>query len=866
VSVPLAPDRWRRVIDLFHDAAAVPRDSRAAWLEAACGGDDELRREVESLLATDEAPPDRASFAQVIESAIADAANAAPGLGPAQRIGPYRLLQEIGAGGMGTVFLAERDDDEFHQRVALKVARGALGAEALRRFRAERQILASLEHALIARLLDGGTTADGVPYIVMEFVDGAPIDEHMRARQLTVRERVELFCRVCDAVTHAHRSLVVHRDLKPSNILVTADGTPKLLDFGIAKLLDESAEPDAPVTVTGLRALTPEYASPEQIRGEPITTSTDVYSLGVILFELLTGQRPFAFDTHRVAEIERVVCHVEPRKPSVMVIGRDARQLAGDLDTIVLTALRKEPARRYESAARLAEDLRRHLGGLPILMRPATWRYRSSRFVQRHRVGAGVAAVVALLVLAFAAALGVQMRRVARERDTAQQVSNLLLEMYAAFNPSESRGSQVTADAVLDRGAARIQAELQDQPDVQARMLDAIGTLYLEIGLTDRAIDVLQSSLSIRQTAGQRDTLEAAKTLNQLANAHRGHAAYAAAEPLAREALEIRRRRSGGRSPDTAESLDTLGVLLLLQGYPVEGAPLLTEALDIWRQTNGSASAEFAATLLNLPRFWRERADYLQAEGIPRGDLLKAEKFERERLAIRRKAFGDVHVFTTNSLSAVGLLLRADRRPQEAEPLLREALALRRQLFGERHPSVVEAMSSLALVLQDVGKRPEAEEWYRRANETMRAEGSRDPQYATNLANLGTLLAETSRFDEAADAFREAIDARRRMLGRDHPSVARTEDTLARLLCDQGRFHDALPVAEEALAIRRAKLGDRHYETASSMVTHARVLAALGRYAEAAPLLRSGHAIRAAALPPDDARLSEDVRLLAVLR
>ena len=866
MTAPLAADRWRRVIDLFNDAAEVPAAARGAWLEAACGGDDLLRREVESLLASDAPADAAASYAQIIESAIADAAGAVPDVDHVQRIGPYRLFEEIGAGGMGTVFLAERDD-EFRQRVALKVARGVLSAEADRRFRAERQILASLEHPSIARLIDGGTTADGAPYIVMEYVDGSPIDEHARVRQLTTRERVALFCQVCDAVTYAHHNLVVHRDLKPSNILVTADGTPKLLDFGIAKLLDQSTAPDAPVTMTGARVLTPEYASPEQIRGEPITTSTDVYSLGVILFELLTGERPLAFDTHQAAEIERVVCHVEPRKPSLVVRpGREARQLAGDLDTIVLTALRKEPALRYQSPALLAEDLRRHIEGRPILARPATWRYRSSRFVQRHRVGVGGAAVIALLVVAFAAALVVQVRRVARERDTAQQVSGLLMEMYSAFNPSETRGVQVTAEAVLDRGAALIQAELKEQPDVQARMLDTIGSLYLEVGLTDRAIDVLQSSLSIGRSAGQRDTLEAAKTLNQLANAHRARQALAEAEPLARQALDIRRRLAGPRSPDTAESLDTLGVVFLLRGYTVEGAPLLTEALDIWRQTKGPDSAEFASTLLNLARFWRERADYLKAEDIPRGDLLKAEKFERERLAIRRKAFGDVHVFTTNSLSALGLLLRESGRPQEAEPLMREAVAIRRQLFGERHLSFIEAINNLALVLQDVGKRVEAEERYRLANDVIRKLSPNHPQLATNVGNMGTLLAEMGRFEDAAAAYHEAIGVRRRRLGGDHPGVARMQDNLARLLCDQERFAEALPIADEALAIRRAKLGDRHYETATSMVTRARVLAGLGRRAEAEPLLRNGNAIRAAALPPEDPRLRDDAQLLARLR
>ncbi|TAK93742.1 serine/threonine protein kinase, partial [Patescibacteria group bacterium] len=303
---------------------------------------------------------------------------------PLERIGPYRLVSEIGHGGMGTVYLAERDGD-FHQRVAIKVVRGLLGADGLRRFRVERQILASLQHPGIAGLLDGGTTPEGMPYLVMEHIEGVRIDDYCDARHLTLAQRVTLFCRVCDAVSAAHRSLVVHRDLKPSNILITADGTPKLLDFGIAKLLtDDDADPLL-VTSPSVRALTPEYASPEQIRGLPITTATDVYSLGVLLFELLTGERPHRLGTRTAAELERVICGQEARRPSAFVEKRLARELEGDLDTIALAALRKESSRRYQSVEQLADDLRRYLDGRPVLARPSTWSYRARRFVQRHR-------------------------------------------------------------------------------------------------------------------------------------------------------------------------------------------------------------------------------------------------------------------------------------------------------------------------------------------------------------------------------------------------------------------------------------------------------------------------------------------------
>jgi serine/threonine-protein kinase len=869
VSDPLPSDRWQRITDLFSEALAVEPARRSAWLDAHCGADAALRREVESLLGADAPPGADATIVDVVGLAIADASSVAESVGVRQRVGPYRIIREIGHGGMATVFLAARDDDEFNQLVAIKVVRGALGIDALRRFRAERQILASLDHPSIARLLDGGATPDGLPYLVMEYVIGMPIDQYCDEQHLAIADRLRLFTKVCEAVTYAHRSLVVHRDIKPSNILVTPEGLPKLLDFGIAKLLDDESPIGAALTKTGMRALTPEYASPEQVRGEPITTASDVYSLGVLLYELMTGSRPLAFATQQPGEVERVVCTVEPRKPStVPAVGHDARELAGDLDTIALTALQKEPQRRYQSASHLADDIERYLSERPIVARPATWRYRSSRFVRRHRAGVAAVGVMVALIIGFVIALAFQMRRVSRERDTAQQVSDLLLELYSSFDPSESRGSRVTAQDVLDRGAARIQAELKDQPEVQARMLDAIGGLYLDVGLPDRAIDVFDASLSILKTVGREDTLEAAKALGGIANAYRERARIAEAEALARQALEIRRRLAGPRAPETADSLNTLGVVLYLQGQTIEGASLVGESVDIWRQTKGPDSPEFGSALMNLVRFWRERADYLTTERFARSDLLKAEKFERERLGIRRKTFGDAHPLTTNSLASLGLLLRIGGRAQEAEPLLRESLALRRQLYGgNRHASVIEAMNNLAFALQDLGQYDEAGLQYRTGAEAMQSTPAlaAHPQRAIDLANYATLLELSGRLDEAEAAYREAIALRRHARGDDHPGVARTLDHLANLLLKRNRAPDALSVADEALAIRRSKLGDGHYETAVSMVTRAKVLAALGRRADAAPLLQAGHAIRAAVLPKDDPRLLDDARLLSDL-
>jgi serine/threonine-protein kinase len=694
VKAPLSPERWQRVTDLFNAALEHPPETRAAWLVEQCGGDAALCREVASLLEADSPSDPTTSVAQVVVNAIADTV-ATPAL-PPQSIGPYRILREIGQGGMASVFLAIREGDDFEQRVAIKVVRGLLGGESLRRFRAERQILASLEHPCIARLLDGGATADGVPYLAMEYVDGEPIDQYCTQQRLGIRERLQLFCRVCDAVSHAHRNLVVHRDLKPSNILVNADGTPKLLDFGIARLIAEEGPSGMPLTLTGMRVLTPEYASPEQVRGEPITTAADVYSLGVLLFELLTGERPLSFPTRQSAEIERVACTVEPPRPSTAVkTTREARLLAGDLDTIILTALRKEPGRRYASASHLADDIRRYLDGRPVLARNPTWKYRSIRFVQRHLTGVAMTTVLAAVVIGFAVTLVLQNRRVRAERDASEQVTALLLETYSSYDPTESRGSAVTAQELLDTGASRIQGELKGQPAMQARMLDRFGELYTNLGLSDRAVDVLRSALAARESVGDTDSVAAAQTLTHLAEALTDSGELREAEAFAQRAVDILRRRAAAGA-ELAEALHTLGVLRDRRGAP-DGVEMLTESIELWRATKGADSFEFAGGVGAIAASARSLADR-HASLVARADLLRAERSERELLVARRKVLGDVHRLTATSLHRLGLLLRAMDRHAEAEPLLQEALATRRTLLGDGHALVARTRDALARV------------------------------------------------------------------------------------------------------------------------------------------------------------------------
>ncbi|HKY05250.1 MAG TPA: serine/threonine-protein kinase, partial [Blastocatellia bacterium] len=395
----MTPERWHQIEEIFFAALDLPPGERDSFIKEACAGDDQLHKEVESLLAKeDEQETLMATAIQAVARSLSVEGDDLVG----RRIGPYRVIGHVGEGGMAEVVKAVRDDDEYQKQVAIKlVKRGMVTSFMLGRFRHERQILASLEHPNIARLLEGGTTADGLPYLVMEYIEGQPITEYCNNANLSVKQRLTLFRSVCEAVQHAHKNLIIHRDLKPSNILVTAGCVPKLLDFGIAKLLNPDISQGAVTiakTMGTARLMTPNYASPEQVRGEPVTTATDVYSLGLVLYELLTGQRAHQFKNNSFAEIERVVCDTEIERPSAVVAraastppGTSAprlrRELAGDIDNIVLMATRKEPERRYQSVDQLSEDIRRHLRGRLVQARQDTLGYRAGKFIRRHKAG-----------------------------------------------------------------------------------------------------------------------------------------------------------------------------------------------------------------------------------------------------------------------------------------------------------------------------------------------------------------------------------------------------------------------------------------------------------------------------------------------
>jgi eukaryotic-like serine/threonine-protein kinase len=677
------------------------------------------------------------------------------------RIGPYRALKELGRGGMGLVYLAARADEQYHKRVAIKVIKAEVDRdEVVSRFRQERQILASLDHPNISRFLDGGATEDGRPYFVMEHVEGMAIDHYCDRQSLSIAERLKLFRQVCSAVQYAHRNLIVHRDIKPGNILVTAEGVPKLLDFGIAKLVNPGLSGEAG-TMTGL-AMTPEYASPEQARGEPVTTMSDVYSLGVLLYLLMTGHLPYRFKTRQTLDVLRAVCEDEPEKPSTAV-GRseDAtgqgpmaeevsrtregspeqlrRRLSGDLDTILLMALRKEPSRRYPSVEALSEDLRRYLEGLPIKARKATFSYRTGKFLRRNWAGVSGAAMVILLIVGFSVSTQVQSRRLRTERDKASRVSSFLVDVFKVSNPSEARGNTVTAREILDKGAERIRRELKEEPEVRATLMDTMGNVYDDLGL------------------------------------------YGQAEGLLRESLEIRKRVLGNENPDVATSLYHLAKVLYRKNDYDGAETRYREALAMQRKLLGNEHPDVAETLNYLALVVDEKGDYDGAEALL-----------REALAMRRRLFGNEHLEVAMALNGLAGVLDDKGDYTAAEALSREALGMLRKLLGNEHPAVPYTLNILGEVSSHERNFAQAETAFRESLEIGRNIFPRDHVYiSTALIGLGKALAARGEVLQASTALREGIEVEKRILPKDVSDLAGAETALGGCLIRLRKFDEA---------------------------------------------------------------------------
>jgi serine/threonine protein kinase len=859
------PSARRQEIEaLFEAALDRPRDARTQWLAGACAGDAELLAEVAALLAAHE------RTAGLLEAPLPAGPVVPSELGRNERIGPYRIVRTLGRGGMGLVFLAERADGQYRQQVAIKVILG--GADALelqQRFQRERQILAALTHPNIARLLDGGLTEGGRPYLVMEYVEGEPIDAYCDRRHLGIDQRLRLFTAVARAVHHAHRSLVVHRDLKPSNILVTPDGQPKLLDFGIAKLLDPaSLGVTAPQTRSELRLMTPEYASPEQIRGQPVTTAADVYALGVILYELLAGRRPFRFDGLAPGEAERIVLEADPPRPSTAFQAvraatdpaiaqaararadgpdRLAKRLRGDLDRIALMALRKEPDRRYASAEQMAEDVFRHLDGEPVLAHTDSRLYRMGKFVSRHR-GETVAAALALLALVAGAVIAASQATLARrERDRAEAalvraedaldrseaVTSFLIGLFEANSPDEARGDTITAGELLRRGQQRVTA-LAGQPIAQAAMLGAVGRVHESLGRYDDALDLYHRASALLRGEYGEEHADVATLLKDIGSVRRRLGAYVEADSLYRRALAIEERLLGDGNPTVAATLFALARVSTDRGELETGEAFYRRSLGIRRAVLGEMHPLTPTTMIAVAAVRRRLGDYDAAESLL-----------REALDLRRRIFAGDHPDIAESMLRLASLLMENRgRLDEAETLFRDALAMQRRVLGDRHAGLVPAMHNLGSLLDQRGDHAAAEPFYRESLALRTAVlGPDHPLTGESQGHLAQHLFRTDRLDAAEAMFRASAATFARAVGPDHPTVAGSLFGVAEVRLQRGDLAGAERIMRDVLSIRERAFGPDQTLVGTTLARLAEIRRRAGDPAEAETLLRRAHAI-----------------------
>jgi serine/threonine-protein kinase len=814
----MTPEQWRKTEAAFQVALDLQGDARARHQAAVCADDVVVGEALERLLAADRG--DDAFIRQPIGAAVERLAgeSADPWIG--RRLGAYDIVRRIASGGMGAVFLAERADQQFQQRVAIKIMGAQLLApDAVARFRAERQILANLSHPYIAKLLDGGTTETGLPYLIMEYVIGLPVDRYCDERRLGVRERLVLFKKICAAVDYAHRKLIVHRDLKPTNILVDDKGNPWLLDFGIAKLLDEStASHTVALTRLGARALTPDYASPEQVRGQPVSVATDVYSLGVLLYRMLCGRMPHERAGHVPESLGRAILEEEPSRPSAAFVtptglrktpAKQTEQptsaeisarrgvseaklrsmLSGDLDNIVLATLRKEPERRYPSVSALSEDIDNYLEHRPVAARPDAVGYRLGKFARRHRIGLGVAGAVLAVVVFSVAQIIEQRNRAARAASESQQVAKFLTTLFEGASPYVAQGQDVKAADLLEQGTRQIEA-LAGQPQVQAELYRIMGASYRELDQTDRAIKLLQRSLAIKEASAATAPLSLADTLYDLGEALRQGNRLEESERYFRRALTEREKVLGRRSAPVADALCRLGVVLFDQRKPEAALVALEEALAIKRELGEGEDSAAVDILGNIG---------IVQDNMGRYDAA-VTTLERT-IELSRRVDGAMDPNTIIRISNLGFCLMRLGRYEAAATQFAEALALGKRVWGPEHSQTALLTGGYAAALKRLGRFAEAQEQYQAAIDiAAKSPGKESLMYASRLTGMGSLYLDTAQYVAADRVFGEALAVAERVNGADGFKASELRVFRARVAIGLGRYAQAERMLRRALA------------------------------------------------------------------
>jgi serine/threonine-protein kinase len=851
--------QWREAMQRFEELLELDEPQRAAALEALRQAQPPLHGLVLRLLEADRAAT---SGDYLAEGALAAAARhtwTEPRLQAGTGIGPYRLEHPLGRGGMGEVWLAQRRDGLTDAPVALKLLHAHLAQSALRaRFLREGRILGQLSHPNIARLLDAGISADGQPYLALEYVEGERIDQWCDHRRLDLPARLRLFLQACESVAHAHAHLVVHRDLKPSNILVSADGAIKLLDFGIAKLLDaEQAQAgDASgggeateLTRLGGRALTPEYAAPEQVTGAAVTTSTDVYALGVLLYGLLSGRRPYGAPGQGVAQAEREVLESEPPPPSQARLPRGgsavgAEELAalrgttprglraalrGDLDTITLKALKKAPRQRYPSVPALAEDLRRHLGHLPVLAQPDSAAYLIGKFVRRNRVGTAAVAAVSLAVAAGVAGVVWQARLAQAESRRAERVKEYLIDVFESADPAHSQGETITARALLDQGEKQLTAQLGSEPATAADLSEALARIHASLGNYERAQQLAQSACDLRGKLFGAGDPRTARALHTLGAVLQQRSRFEESRTALEQAAAIIAAREGPDSLELARIRQDLGTTLASLGQREQAIALQRSAWQAFQRQLGPRDPEALDQLFSLGQRQEEAEDYAAAEHS-----------YRDTIAGLSAALGPEHSRVAQVRQELAGLLDRLGRADEADQELTASIAILRKVYGDHHPTLGNALFSRAILLISKRRLAEADAALR---ETLGIYPAGSYQNAQSRRYLGVSLTLQERYAEAETELKAAVAGLHQAGGADDVQQYRAEADLATAILRQGHAAEAEPIVRDAVANLERRIGPESYEVRNPLKRLGETLLEEGRYAEALATLQRTRAL-----------------------
>jgi serine/threonine protein kinase len=752
-------------------------------------------------------------------------------------IGFYHLLEPIGQGGMGEVWLAQQKQP-VRRRVALKLIKAGMDTrEVVARFESERQALALMDHPAIAKVFDAGSTPQGRPYFVMEYVTGSPITEYCDKHKLDMPQRLELFMAVCDGVQHAHQKAILHRDLKPSNILVSeVDGkpAPRIIDFGVAKATAQRLTADTLYTRVGALVGTPGYMSPEQAdsAGADVDTRTDVYSLGVVLYQLLVGAPPLDFRKTAPDEFLRRLRDEDAPRPSTRFRtlgdqsataaqnrGADvptlARQLRGDLDAITLKALEKDRARRYATPSELAADIGRYLRHEPVVARPAGVAYRARKYIRRHRLGVSVAALAAMLLLAGAVAQTLELRRIRRERDRADRVTEFMTSMFKVSDPSHARGNDIRAREILDRASKSIETSLNNEPELQAQMMHVMGTVYESLGLYTESESLFRRAMEIRRRVlGARDPATLT-SMDGLAGALNQQSRYPEAEKLARQTVDARRSKLGGEHRDTLQSMNVLALILNNEGRYAEAETLHRQEIETARRVLGPDD-----TLV------RKGMHDLAIDLAYEGKLAESEKVWRDQLEADRSRLGPDHPDVLGEMNNLAATLQNEEKWADAEKIYRDQLPAHQKVFGVEHPRTLMVMVNLGQTLSAEKRYADAEALFR---QTLEIEHRRlAPEHRITLVTMGNLaetLSKEGRYTEAEQLMRQTLEIERRKLGPDHSDTLVTDEAFGDLMKSEKHYVESEKAYRDALAGRRRALGEAHHDTARAAYRLGEVLA-----------------------------------------